>query len=195
MIWKFQSAFLISCLSSSVCSSVFQFYIFFFSSRAADCILTKNVFYGKPMRCDNVELFFAERNSALANYLRIWIRKFKWFWFLTIYTNLQNTCICHRYDFLIAYNFYHQAFFEKKIFNANIWSFYDHFKQLHTNSNVIFSNLKVFDFMCGIFLEYIDTLRHMFLMIFLLRAIFLPKCTVYLLKTFLFLWLYTWILI
>ena len=77
--------------------------------------------------------------------------------------------------------------FKKKIFNANIWSFYDHFfKQLHTNLNVIFSNLKVFDFMRGIFLKYIDTLRYMFLMIFLLRAIFLPKCTVYLLKTFLF---------
>lgn len=138
------------------------------------------------MRCDNVELFFAEWNSALANYLRIWIRKFKWFWFLTIYTNLQNVYVIGMIFLSYTISII-RRFLKKKIFNANIWSFYDHFfKQLHTNSNVIFSNLKVFDFMCGIFLEYIDTLRHMFLMIFLLRAIFLPKCTVYLLKTFLF---------
>ena len=128
MIWKFQSAFLISCLSSSVCSSVFQFYIFFFSSRAADCILTKNVFYGKPMRCDNVELFFAERNSALANYLRIWIRKFKWFWFLTIYTNLQNVYVIGM--IFLSYTISIIRRFLKKKYSMQI---YDHFMIILNN--------------------------------------------------------------
>lgn len=73
-----------SCLSSSVCPSVFPVLHLCLFLQSHWLHFNQNCFYGKQIRCDTVELFVMEQNSARRN--SAWriihdinFRKLKWF--------------------------------------------------------------------------------------------------------------------